>query len=95
MVSPDCPCRKGLTQRPASATMVAPASPGTGSVMQQHSVGEWALAGGVVVSGAIVGAVIGAKLAHPWVGLVLGIGGGLAFNWFTGCKVCRATAGAA
>lgn len=95
MASPDCPCRKGLTPRPASATMIAPDSSGSGSVMSQHSVEEWALAGGVVAAGAIAGAIIGAKLSYPWVGLVLGLGGGLAFNWVTGCKVCRATAGAA
>lgn len=96
MVSPDCPCRKRLPPRPASTMMAAPApSAGTGSSMQQHSVGEWALAGGVVLAGGVAGAILGAKLSHPWIGFVLGLGGGLAFNWFTGCKVCRGAAGAA
>lgn len=55
----------------------------------EHSAAEWAKAGGVVASAAIVGAVIGYAFEHAYVGLVLGVGAGLAINWYTECGVCR------
>lgn len=90
MVPADCPCRRrqrALSSGSASANMAEPkamaATPST------HSVTEWIVAGGVVAAGGAIGAIIGTELKHPWIGFFLGIAGGLAFNWMTGCPVCR------
>lgn len=54
-----------------------------------HTATEWIVAGGVVAAAGTIGAIVGAEFGRPWIGLLIGIAGGLAFNWITGCPVCR------
>lgn len=51
---------------------------------------EWLKAFGFVLGGAAVLGFVGYKLGHPFVGIGLGIGTGMAINYKRECPVCMA-----